>query len=50
MKILPFGDRALLAEFSGVEQTMKAFRAFDASRAPGIVELWGASLFLDTGS
>jgi KipI family sensor histidine kinase inhibitor len=39
MKILPFGDRALLAEFSSLEQTIAAFRAFDAARAPGIIEL-----------
>ncbi|EAR24073.1 hypothetical protein A20C1_02374 [marine actinobacterium PHSC20C1] len=39
MKILPFGDRALLAEFSNLDQTMRAFRAFGVARAPGIIEL-----------
>jgi len=39
MKILPFGDRALLAEFGSLEQTMNAFLACDAARAPGVIEL-----------
>lgn len=39
MKILPFGDRALLAEFDTLEQTIEAFRVLDATRTPGIIEL-----------
>jgi len=39
MKILPFGDRALLAEFSTLQHTIEAFRVWDAARIPGIVEL-----------
>lgn len=39
MKVLPFGDRAILAEFSGLHETMGAFRALDAARRQGIIEL-----------
>ncbi len=39
MKVLPFGDRAILAEFESLHETMGAFRALDAARRPGIVEL-----------
>ncbi len=39
MKVLPFGDRAILAEFSGLHETMAAFRALDAARRQGIIEL-----------
>lgn len=39
MTILPFGDRALLAEFADLDETMTAFRALDAARPPGVVEL-----------
>ncbi|QYH36248.1 allophanate hydrolase subunit 1 [Salinibacterium sp. M195] len=39
MKVLPFGERALLAEFASLTQTMAAFQAFSAARVPGIVEL-----------
>ncbi|MBB5634053.1 KipI family sensor histidine kinase inhibitor [Cryobacterium mesophilum] len=39
MTILPFGDRAVLAEFADLRETMAAFRAFEAGRRPGIVEL-----------
>jgi KipI family sensor histidine kinase inhibitor len=39
MNILPFGDRAILAEFDDLEETMGAFRAFDAARLPGVFEL-----------
>lgn len=39
MNILPFGDRAILAEFDSLEETMSAFHALDASRLPGVLEL-----------
>ncbi|MEO6941397.1 MAG: allophanate hydrolase subunit 1 [Terrimesophilobacter sp.] len=39
MKVLPFGDRALLAEFDSLHETMAAFRSLDAQRRPGLVEL-----------
>lgn len=39
MRILPFGDRAVLAEFASLRETMAAFRALEATRRPGIVEL-----------
>lgn len=39
MRVLPFGDRAILAEFDGLEETMGAFRALDAARLPGVLEL-----------
>lgn len=39
MNILPFGDRAILAEFERLEETMDAFRALDAARPPGVLEL-----------
>jgi KipI family sensor histidine kinase inhibitor len=39
MKVLPCGDRAVLAEFDSLEETMGAFRALDAARPPGVLEL-----------
>lgn len=39
MKVLPFGDRAVLAEFDSLEEAMGAFRALEAARAPGVIEL-----------
>ncbi len=39
MNILPFGDRAILAEFDDLEQTTGAFRALDAARPSGVLEL-----------
>lgn len=39
MKVLPFGDRAILAEFDALDETMGAFRALDAARLPGVLEL-----------
>lgn len=39
MNILPFGDRAILAEFDTLEATMDAFRVLDAARLPGVLEL-----------
>lgn len=39
MKVLPFGDRALLAEFESLDEAMGAFRALEAARAPGVIEL-----------
>lgn len=39
MKVLPFGDRALLAEFDSLEEAMGAFRSLDAARPAGVVEL-----------
>lgn len=39
MKVLPFGDRAILAEFDTLGQAMRAFRALATERAPGVVEL-----------
>ena len=39
MNILPFGDRAILAEFDSLEATMDAFRMLDRARLPGVLEL-----------
>jgi KipI family sensor histidine kinase inhibitor len=39
VNILPFGDRAVLAEFDSLDEAMGAFRALDAARRPGVVEL-----------
>lgn len=39
MNILPFGDRAILAEFASLEATMDAFRLLDGARLPGVLEL-----------
>lgn len=39
MKVLPFGDRAILAEFDSLEETVGAFRALDAARPVGVLEL-----------
>ena len=39
MKVLPFGDRAVLAEFDTLSETMGAYRALDAARLPGVLEL-----------
>lgn len=39
MNILPFGDRAILAEFDSLEATMDAFRLLDTARLPGVLEL-----------
>jgi len=39
MNVLPFGDRALLAEFGSLEQTIDAFRALGSARVQGIIEL-----------
>jgi KipI family sensor histidine kinase inhibitor len=39
MNILPFGDRAILAEFESLEETVSAFHTLDVSRPPGVLEL-----------
>lgn len=39
MKILPFGDRALLAQFDSLGDTMHAYHALGAEPTPGILEL-----------
>lgn len=39
MSILPFGDRAILAEFDTLEAAMDAFRVLDDARLPGVLEL-----------
>ncbi|MEO7146386.1 MAG: carboxyltransferase domain-containing protein, partial [Terrimesophilobacter sp.] len=39
MNILPCGDRALLAEFGSLNETMAAFRALDTARPDGVLEL-----------
>ena len=39
MNLLPFGDRAILAEFDSLEEAMSAFGALEASRLPGVSEL-----------
>jgi KipI family sensor histidine kinase inhibitor len=39
VNILPFGDRAILAEFDSLEATMEAFRLLDRARLPGVLEL-----------
>jgi KipI family sensor histidine kinase inhibitor len=39
MRVLPFGDRAVLAEFDTLDETMGAYRALDDARLPGVLEL-----------
>lgn len=39
MRVLPFGDRAVLAEYDTLAETMDAFRALDAARPSGVREL-----------
>lgn len=39
LRILPSGDRALLAELGGLEEVLALYRALDASRPPGVVDL-----------
>ena len=39
MNLLPYGDRALLAEFASLHETMGAYRALAASTPRGVVEL-----------
>lgn len=39
MKVLPFGDRAILAEYDSLAETMDAFRTLNAARPPGVREL-----------
>ncbi len=39
MRILPFGDRAVLAEFDSLGEAMGAFRSLDAARPAGVIEL-----------
>ncbi|WP_294178257.1 allophanate hydrolase subunit 1 [uncultured Schumannella sp.] len=39
MRVLPFGDRALLAEYDSLEVTMAAARQLEASAPAGVVEL-----------
>ena len=39
MKILPCGDRAILAEFDSLDETIAAFRAMDDARPNGVLEL-----------
>lgn len=39
MRILPFGDRAILVEFGELDATMDAYRVLETSRLAGVVEL-----------
>ena len=39
MNILPYGDRAILAEFDSLDGTMAAFGALNAARPDGVLEL-----------
>lgn len=39
MRVLPFGDAAVLAEFDALDETMAAFAALDADRPEGVLEL-----------
>lgn len=39
MNLLPFGDRALLAEYDSLEETIAAYRALAASTPRGVAEL-----------
>ncbi|MFD1714597.1 allophanate hydrolase subunit 1 [Amnibacterium flavum] len=39
MRVLPYGDRALLAEYGDAEETIAAYRALEATRPPGVVAL-----------
>ncbi|WP_169303943.1 allophanate hydrolase subunit 1 [Arthrobacter sp. CAU 1506] len=39
MRVLPFGDAALLAEFSTLDDVMAHYRALSASLPPGVTEL-----------
>ncbi len=39
MRVLPFGDRALLAEYDTLERTMAAARAMERTVPPGVIEL-----------
>lgn len=39
MRVLPFGDRAVLAEFATLRETMAAYSACDARRRTGVLEL-----------
>ncbi len=39
MRVLPYGDRALLAEFDTLDEAMGTFRALDATTPHGVTEL-----------
>lgn len=39
LRILPSGERALLAELGGLDEVLALYRALDASRPPGVVDL-----------
>ncbi len=39
MRVLPFGDRALLAEYDSLDETVAAHRALERSRPRGVLEL-----------
>ena len=39
LRILPSGDRALLAELGGLEEVLSLYRALDAARPAGVVDL-----------
>ncbi|WP_348788713.1 5-oxoprolinase subunit PxpB [Leifsonia sp. NPDC080035] len=38
-RILPSGDRALVVELDGLDEVLALYRALDASRPPGVVDL-----------
>ncbi len=38
-RILPLGEHGLLAELGGVDEVMRLYRALDAARPPGVVDL-----------
>ena len=37
--VLPYGDRALLAELDGLDEVLALYRALDASRPAGVIDL-----------